>query len=347
MLPYLMRSPGIGGDLKQSPDDFFVEEIPAYELSGEGEWLFLLIEKRELSTPDLVSHVSRTLGIPSDQIGTAGRKDSFAVTRQFVSVPARAFESADQIETDHIAVLDQQLHGNKLRTGHLRGNRFRILLRNAAPDAGDRIGDIVSELRQRGFPNWFGEQRFGARNASDEPGLQLLRGEKTRRMRRDELRFALSSVQSRLFNHWGAARLHDGLAHTVIPGDVMQVAASGGPFFVEDVAAEQARFDLRETVISGPMFGPKMKQPTGDAAEREQAVLSESGLDAESFMRFRKLTSGTRRPLLVFVDDLEAEVAKDGLVLSFSLPSGAYATSLLREIQKQEPLVEPRSDGST
>lgn len=334
--PFLTKTLGIGGDIKSVPDDFVVEEIPTYELSGEGEWLFLQIEKRQLSTPQLVTHLARALGVSSSEIGTAGRKDSFAVTRQWVSVPARSFQSVDQIETDRISVLDQKLHGNKLRTGHLLGNRFRILLRNPLPEATERIGTLISKLRQTGFPNWFGEQRFGARDSSDEPGLKLLRGERVRRMRRDELRFALSAAQSRLFNHWGAARLCDGLAQTVISGDVMQVCASGGPFVVDDPAAEQARFDCRETVISGPMFGPKMKQPAGEAAERERCVLDDFGLDSESFTRFRKLTSGTRRPLLVFVDDLTAEVTGDGVLLTFSLPPGAYATSLLREVRKSD-----------
>ena len=335
-LPFLTGTPGVGGEIKSIADDFCVQEIPAYDLAGEGEWQFLLIEKRELSTPELITHLSRGLGVSASEIGTAGRKDSFAVTQQWVSVPAQSFDSVAQIETDRIVVLDQKLHGNKLRTGHLQGNRFRILLRNPVPEAAERVDALVSELQQTGFPNWFGEQRFGARNATDEPGLQLLRGERVKRMRRDALRFALSAAQARLFNRWGSARLLDGLAHTVITGDVMQVRESGGPFVVEDVGAEQARFDQHETVISGPMFGPKMKQPVCEAAERERQVLTDFGLNAGSFTRFRKLTSGTRRPLLVFVDDLTAEVTGDGVLLTFTLPPGAYATSLLREFQKPD-----------
>lgn len=333
-LPYLTASPGVDGVLKQSPEDFFVEELPAYELSGEGEWLFLLIEKRDLSTPDLVDHIVGSLGIARDQIGTAGRKDGFAVTRQFVCVPARSFQSADQIETDRISVLEQCRHGNKLRTGHLRGNRFRIVLRNIADDALEKTNAVVSELQRTGFPNWFGEQRFGARDDSDHLGLSLLRGETARRARKNEMRFALSAAQSRMFNDWAAARIRDGLAHSVLPGDVMQVATSGGPFVVDDVSAEQPRCDERETMLTGPIFGPKMRQPASEAAEREQRVLSDFGLSPDSFERFRRLTSGTRRPLLVFVDDLQAQMVVDGLQLSFSLPSGAYATCLVREICK-------------
>ncbi len=333
-LPYLTAAPGIGGKIKQSPEEFFVEELPAYELSGEGEWLFLLVEKRDLSTPALVDHISGALGISRDQIGTAGRKDGFAITRQFVCVPARSFQSADQIATDRIAVLDQCRHGNKLRIGQLRGNQFRILLRDVSNETAGHAEAIVSELKRVGFPNWFGDQRFGARDDSDELGLRLLCGERTRRVRKDCLRFALSAAQSRLFNYWGAARIRDGLSHHVLPGDVMQVAASGGPFVVQDVPTEQARFDDRETILTGPIFGPKMKRADSEAAEREQLVLDEFGLTPESFERFRRLTAGTRRPLLVFVDDLDATATVDGLQLSFSLPAGAYATRLLREICK-------------
>ncbi len=145
---------------------------------------------------------------------------------------------------------------------------------------------------------------------------------------------ALSAVQSALFNAVLAARLTGSRLHTVLAGDVMQVVASGGPFVVEDRAVEQPRFDARETVITGPIFGPKMRAPQGEAAEVEQAVLDDWGLAAADFTRFSQLTSGTRRPLLVWPTHLVVQPGEKDLRLDFELPSGSYATCLLREFMK-------------
>jgi tRNA pseudouridine13 synthase len=114
----------------------------------------------------------------------------------------------------------------------------------------------------------------------------------------------------------------------------MQVVASGGPFVAEDVAREQARFDAREIVLSGPIFGPKMKLPAGEVAAREDRLLAHAGIPREAFERFANLTPGTRRPYLVWPDDLRISGDPDGVRLEFTLPSGCYATVVLREFQK-------------
>jgi tRNA pseudouridine13 synthase len=145
---------------------------------------------------------------------------------------------------------------------------------------------------------------------------------------------ALSAAQSALFNAALAQRLRDGLLHAVLPGDVMQVCASGGPFVVEDVSAEQQRYDERQTVLTGPMFGPGMLAPRGDPARREASVMASFGLSPAAFERFRKLTPGTRRPLVVWPTDLEITSEPAGIRVNVSLPAGVYATVLLRELMK-------------
>lgn len=332
--PYLTPGPGIDGLLKQQPEDFFVDEIPAYEASGEGEFLFLHIEKRSLSTPDLLRHIEQALSLKQSDIGFAGRKDANAVTRQYVSIPAAASDRVDALNDDRIAVLGAKRHSNKLKLGHHRGNRFQIVIRNAVANAEQIAADTIAAISRTGFPNYFGEQRFGNHGTTDEIGFRILRGERTRRLSRDGLRFALSAVQSRLFNAWAAARISNGLACQVLEGDVMQVTASKGPFVAKDVAIEQARYETQETVLSGPIFGPKMKQPEGIPADREQQVLDQFDLPREAFQKFKKLTSGTRRPLVIWPGDLSAKSVDNGIEVSFSLPSGVYATCLMRELQK-------------
>jgi tRNA pseudouridine13 synthase len=108
----------------------------------------------------------------------------------------------------------------------------------------------------------------------------------------------------------------------------------GGLFVTEDVAAEQARFDLRETVTGGPMFGKRTFATAGVAAEREQRILAARHLSDRSFDGFGKLMGGTRRHNQIYIDDLSAGWEADGLRLAFTLPSGCYATVLLREVMK-------------
>ena len=121
-------------------------------------------------------------------------------------------------------------------------------------------------------------------------------------------------------------------------GDIMQKCESGGLFDVRDVAVEQPRFEARETVITGPMFGPKMKPTLHEPAVREQRVLATAGFTLDSFRRFGQLAEGTRRPLLIWPGDLQVRATDDGLLFEFSLPSGAYATVVLREFMKNDEL---------
>jgi tRNA pseudouridine13 synthase len=331
---------GIGGILRQSPLDFEVEEISAYEPCGEGEHLFLWIEKRDTSAERLVSHLSRVLAIPKAEIGVAGLKDRHALTRQYVSVPARCGGRIAEVTTDAIRVLRSALHRNKLRTGHLRGNRFSILLREPCQEAGSKAEAVREKLALHGFPNYFGSQRFGVDRQTETLGFALLRGESAPRAipysrRKFLLRFALSAAQSALFNLALGERIANGKLTQVVPGDVMQVIGSGGLFVVSDVAAEQHRFDAGETVVTGPMFGPKMIQPEGEPQAWEASLLERHGLDPRDFTRFRKFTAGTRRPFLVRPEELSIETVSEGLRFRFDLPPGAYATVLLREFLKQ------------
>lgn len=340
LVPYLTDDlPGVGGRIKSQPEDFVVEEIPLYLPSGEGEHLYLWIEKRDLSGERLLDFLSRALGIDRGEIGMAGLKDRQAVTRQYVSVPNRVADRIAQADTENVRVLETRRHANKLRTGHLAGNRFDILIRDPAADAVASLESLLSRVNALGFPNAYGSQRFGRDQETLHLGLGLLRGERHERSipfkrRKFLLRLALSAVQSLLFNQVLAARLGDGTLHRAEGGDVMQVVASGGCFLVEDVPAEQARYDRRETVMTGPIFGPKMKRAAGRPGELEQLCLERSGLTLAHFARYAKLTPGARRPLLVWPQELSGVQTPDGVRLRFTLPSGAYATTLLREVMK-------------
>ncbi len=337
--------PGIGGHIKERPEDFEVEEIPAYAPSGQGEFLYLWVEKRVLGAQYFVRQVAHRLGLPTGEIGTAGLKDRRAVTRQMVSVPARVEGQLSRLPGDGIELLRVSRHGNKLRPGHLHGNRFRILIRGVGDTAGDRLGQLVERLRRDGLPNFYGPQRFGHGGETAHIGLALLRkepipappGGRPPNVRNPFLRkLALSAAQSAVFNAYLSARLRDGLLRSVLAGDVMAKWPFGGMFVAADPAVEQARFERRETVPTGPIFGRKMFAAAGPAAEREAAALAAFGLGPDSFAGFGKLLQGTRRHSLIYVEDLAAELKPEGVQLTFALPAGSYATILLREILKNQ-----------
>jgi tRNA pseudouridine13 synthase len=344
--PFLTADlPGIGGTIKSIPEDFEVEEIPAYEPSGTGDFLFLWIEKRGMGAEYFTRQVAQRLGIGVGQVGTAGLKDRHAVTRQWVSVPADAETNLGQLEGDGVRVLKVGRHGNKLRPGHLHGNRFRIVIREVSKDIDvpSVVASIVQRIQAHGLPNFYGAQRFGHDGETLHLGLALLKNlplpispdGRQPNVRNPFLRkLALSAVQSALFNEYLSGRMTNGLLRQVLLGDVMAKWPFGGMFVADDVAAEQARFDRRETVSAGPIFGRKTFPTRHEAAEREAAILAGEGLSRESFARFGKLLMGSRRHNVVYVDDLQADLQLESVQLTFTLPAGSYATVLLSEVMK-------------
>jgi tRNA pseudouridine13 synthase len=343
-----------GGVLKAEPEDFFVEEIPLYPAAGSGEFLFVDVEKRDVSAEELVRSLSRRLDVPRLDIGVAGMKDRRAVTRQRISLPARCedrlrilraelerMSEASDTQGPGITILGWERHPHKLRTGHLGGNRFAIRLRRTRPDALEIAHAVAAEIGPSGYPNYFGDQRFGREQETLELGRALLAGAKTPRdippaRRKFLLRLALSAVQSELFNEVLTRRVVNGSFETVLSGDVLQVRASGGLFVTDDVPREQARLEGGEVSLTGPLFGPKMKQPSDMAAQIEAAVLTASGFTADTFSQFAKLTSGSRRPLGIVPTEFSVtpDDSAEGLIFRFVLPPGAYATTVLREFIK-------------
>ncbi|MEO1999219.1 MAG: tRNA pseudouridine(13) synthase TruD, partial [Planctomycetaceae bacterium] len=232
-------------------------------------------------------------------------------------------------------------HRNKLRAGHLVGNRFSIVVRDVLPDAFQSAQTIAAEVLRMGAPNYYGMQRFGREGETLRCGLDLLNGRLAphgipKSRRRFLLRLALSAAQSLLFNQVVSDRVRDGLCHTVMDGDVVQLSRGRRTWRVQDAVVEQSRLDQGELLLTGPMFGPRMVTAGGQVNDREQRVLQCHELGLASFERFPRLTSGTRRPLLVRPGALTVTQVSEGLRFDFDLPSGAYATTLLREFQKDD-----------
>ena len=167
--------PGTGGAIKGAPEDFIVEEIAAYQPSGQGEHCYAQIEKRGIATLEALRRLSKALGVQERDIGYAGMKDAVGVTRQTVSIPRVAPEKVLALEIPGVKVLSAVLHGNKLRLGHLKGNRFLVRVRDAAPGALAHAEAALAILQRRGVPNRFGVQRYGAQGNTHTIGAALLR----------------------------------------------------------------------------------------------------------------------------------------------------------------------------
>lgn len=333
--------PGTGGASKVDPEDFVVEEVPAYEASGAGEHLYLWIEKRGLSTMEVVRLVSKAFGAHERHIGYAGQKDRHAVTRQWISVHTKS-DSAP-IDDARVKVVATSRHGNKLRLGHLKGNRFTLTIRGTSPDGLQRARDVLAHLERTGLPNFYGLQRFGRRGDNALLGaavLGLAEHPELGRAKRDHhlRRLALSALQSELFNRCLAERMSDSLLDDVVPGDVLRKRASGGMFNVEDLATERVRVKSGELDPTGPMPGPKERPAARDEAlAREDRVLAAAGVPREAFAKAGNEAEGARRPYRVALGDAQVEVVgPDALRLAFSLPSGSYATRVLAEVMKAD-----------
>ena len=328
--------PGSGGLIKVSPEDFRVDEIPAYLPSGSGTHLYLLVEKRGRTTRDVVRALAHELGVEDRDAGVAGLKDRQALTTQWLSFPTAASPDPASLGGEGFRVLSASRHGNKLRTGHSRGNRFQIAVHGGNLEAARAA---AAALAERGLPNFFGPQRFGAAGRNAEVGRSLLQGRlddpEVRRASRDRFlrRLCISAWQSLLFNRWLEERIADGLFDRALAGDVMKKLDTGGVFTCSEPETDLLRLRRFEISPAGPMFGHKLRPAEGEAAAREARLLASDGVGAADLARGRGEGEGTRRPARLPLR-IELEPVADGYRAAFELPRGSYATVAMGELMK-------------
>ena len=336
--PFMMPEfPAMEGRFKSRPEDFVVDEELAYPACGDGNHLLVRVQKTGLSMEALLNRVRSTLGLSQSEIGYAGMKDRMSVSRQWLSLPRSAEANLERLESDDVKVLETAVHTNRLKIGHLKGNRFRILLRGARESKAGLVRTMLERMAADGVMNVYGKQRFGKDYESVRVGRNVVLGSmRISGMSRMKRRFVISSLQSYLFNSYALMRQKRGWQHKVLSGDVLKKRDTGGMFVADSPRREQARLDARELVITGPMFGKKMKRAEGKALELETEVLTKAGLNMYCFEPFHTLGAGTRRPLFVYPSEVSVEADGDGVAMSFFLPKGSYATVLVREIVKRE-----------
>ena len=354
------------GRIKDAPEDFIVDEIPIYEPQGTGEHLFVRFTKRELTTEEVVRALALGAGVQTRDIGVAGLKDKVGVTTQTVSLPVPSASAGGEgfdarvlgLSIPGVVIHDAHRHGNKLKTGHLVGNRFKIIVRGIANDDVETVLASFERAGREGIPNAFGSQRFGRDRDNAAQALAWLTGKIRPHRDPRKRRFLWSALQSELFNALLDVRVRDGSWRTPLLGDVLKKTDSGGLFECEDEAVDQARADRGEVSPTGPMFGTKMRAPTGRPAELERRVFEERLGTSFDLAQTKPYGEGTRRDLCLRIEEMTVEriVNRDsekddgahedreqGAALSvcFVLPKGAYATSVLGAAVAFEPEMSP------
>ncbi len=298
--------------LKSSPEDFFVREILNQTPEGAGEHLWATVRKTGQNTHDIAKALARWAGQPVSAIGYAGLKDKFAVTIQTFSIPGNRLVSAEALSAETgLEVLQAQQHGTKIRKGELAGNYFEIILREVKADK-EVLDSRMTELSERGFPNYFGLQRFGR----DGNNLQQARLLFKKRIRPNKfLRgMYLSAARSYLFNDTLSRRVISGCWDVILPGDILVESGCPG-----------------HPTPSGPLWGQGDPDTTEVALEYESHLTDQFPLFTNGLKRAGLRQD--RRSLVGVPSELAWEWA-DGetLRLTFSLSAGGYATALLAEL---------------
>lgn len=326
---YLYGKPQSQGVYKKHCEDFVVTEHLGFELTGEGEHVCLWIQKVGENTQYLARQLAKFAGIQARNVSYAGLKDRQGDTWQWFSlhIPGKVTPDFSQFESPGVTIHKVIRHHKKIKTGALAGNFFSITLR----DISDKAAVEAALLNvQNGVPNYFGEQRFGYDGHNVSAALSMFEGRKIKdRFKRG---MYLSAARSYLFNRVISARVADGLYNKPLLGDCVQFVGNRSFFPLPDLGAESLqRLQSREICLTAPLWGAGelTSESEANAYEHEvlqqfeglQAGLAKSGLKQE------------RRPLLLIADELSSTwIDEQTLRIDFYLPSGCYATSLLREL---------------
>ena len=338
---YLYGKPEITGQLRAQEADFKVYEQLPFEPSGEGEHLYIYIRKTGTNTVYVARELAKYFGVKEPLVAYAGLKDRFAVTEQWfaVHVPGKQEYDLADLKIDGVEVLSWQRHNKKLRTGALSGNRFVITLRNVSD---------VRQLQQRwqlvtahGVPNYFGEQRFGIDGNNIEKAIVMFAGKKVRDKKKRSI--YLSAARSLIFNHCISMRIDHQTFETPIQGDVMMLSGSQSIFVPEAIDAEiEQRLKSHDIDITCPMWGRGRLATFGEVQAQEEAVASEHSELCEGLERAGLKQERRRARLLAKNTVLNVLEDETTIELSFDLPAGSFATTLLRELLDYEDLTQRR-----
>ena len=323
--------PPVTGQIRTQPEDFRVTENLGFEPTGEGEHLWLWLEKREQNTVFIATELARAAQVHPRNVSFAGLKDRNAVTRQYFSIqlPGQADPDWQAWQIEGVNILEAHRSARKINRGRLDGNRFELVVRELDGDI-DALNERLASVRDHGVPNGFGEQRFGGNNIARAHAL--FAGKLRRKPSKSKRGFYLSAARSLIFNRVLEERIADGSWNRLVEGDVAVLDGSHSWFIADASDPEQIdRCNRLDIHPSGPMAGEGDNPTSGPVAELEARIHEEQQELAEGLNKFR--LQHQRRPLRMKVESLEWHYPDpQTLSLSFALGQGSYATSVLREL---------------
>lgn len=328
--PYAHGGPIANGILRELAEDYIVNEIPLLEPDGEGEHVWLKIRKRHANTDYVAKQLQKLANVKSMAVSYAGMKDRHALTTQWFSVHLPGTDDPDWqlLASDEIEILETKRHSRKLRRGTLLGNQFKIQIRDIDVDA-ELLAQRANVIKQQGVPNYFGRQRFGYGGENINKAQAMFAGD--RRIKRHQRSIYLSSARSMLFNHILAQRVEAESWNTLHIGDICLRTGKRGFFPVEELSNEfSLRLNAGEIHPTAPLWGQGELPVGGETLKLEQqlpvdfpswcAGLEKAGLKME------------RRALRLMPEEFSFEKNDAGVQMSFNLPAGCYATSVIREL---------------
>ncbi len=330
-----------------TPSTFAVEEVPLYEFSGDGEHLILKVRKKDLTTWQMLDIFSNYLGIAKREFGYAGLKDKSAITIQHISMPKRYKDKIKEFTHPQIKILEEFIHNNKIRVGHLKGNRFWLRFKKVLGVNRVKIDSTLDWIEANGIPNYFGAQRFGSSGDNYLEGKAIVEGKMKLRDRKKR-EFLIGSYQSYLFNCWLSKRVE--LSHLLnefkdseveailsmpkgslkdahkqkqffklLDGD-LYMHYPYGKIFYEDLEIGVDRFLKRDISPTGLIAGKRVKRATKVAYDYFEKLYD---------FEFKEM--GSRRYAWIFPEILNRRYIeqKAWYELEFYLPKGSYATVLV------------------
>jgi len=340
-LAYAYGKPEIRGKLKAQNSDFRVDEIMPVQTSGEGEHLWLMIEKNGSNTDWVAQQLAKHAGVKSMAVSYAGMKDRHAITTQWFSLHLPGMDDPDfsTMDEDEFKILKMSRHNRKLKRGALSGNRFQIRITGLRGDTESReesaeksleksLEKTLQNIKQKGVPNYFGEQRFG-REMGNLSKAEKMFNRELKKVKKQQRGLYLSAARSWIFNKILSARIEQQNWLTPMSGEVYMLNAKSACFASENNEAEEQRLINKEINLSACLWGEGESMATEEVLELEETIAAD----------FKNLTGGLesarlkqeRRSLRLVPENLSWNIVGDVLELEFELPAGTFATMVLRE----------------
>lgn len=328
-LVYANGKPAITGTLKGQNSDFCVDEIMTIIPSGEGEHLWVKIEKNGSNTDWVAQQLAKVAGIKPMAVSYAGMKDRHAVTTQWFSLHLPGLENPDfsNLNDPEFKILRQSRHDRKLKRGALTGNHFKIRITELDGDV-EVLEQRLITIKQQGVPNYFGEQRFG-RDMGNLQKAEKLFNRELKKLKKQQRGLYLSAARSWIFNQLLSTRIKQQSWMNPIEGEVYMLNGKSACFIEDDKLENRLRLDNNEINLTGCLWGEGESMVTGEVAALEKSIAENFQVFSEGLEAARMKQE--RRALRLIPGKLLWNISENILEMEFELPAGAFATMVLRE----------------